>query len=914
MKLSSYIGIALSMVSWSMQYTVCSKSETGNTLMAVNTNPIDIKKKVLKNGLTILVREVHTIPQAAFQIWYQVGSRDEATGEKGIAHLIEHMIFKGTSTYSESDINEIVHKLAGTCNAFTSYDYTGYTFDVPSQNWRPVIDIIADCMTNARFDSQHLASEMKAVIQELKMRRDNYPLTLVEKLRAAMFAGHPYHYPIIGEKQDLFNVQGPDLKRFYQKHYLPNNATIVVVGDVNAAEIFDVVEKKLGNIPSNPNYTRADFQLNEDIISRTVSLFREITQPVCFVAYLIPGSTTGNDDLVDLIQYLLGHGKTSRLQHLLVEETQLVTSLDVWAWNCFDYSTIFVTFEPKNMQDLGRIEQLIQKEIDSLANEIPDAELQRALKQAQVDYYKLLESIHEQASQIGKYYLATNNESYVYTMFTEPIDSLKARVRNLIKTYMRSSVVHRANLLPLNEKDKQEWARLQKKSDELDTTILANHKRTTPVEPGKAVHSIKASPVKDFKFPKAEVIPLENGLTLLLNNSGQTPRISIEGEFKTKYYYDPEDKQGLLKFLSSVMEEGTKKYTSRQLAQELESRGMTLDIYPGGFRMKLLAQDLQKGLELLMDVLTNARFDDADIEKVRAQMLADIDSFWDEPKRFSNFLLKQQIYKGHPFSKSDIGTKESIKSITKADLINWYKTHITPQETSIAIVGNYDKQKLKAALDATLARWTGPKVSSITFPPLAPVKAEENIFTINRDQVILALAGLSIDRLNPDYNKLLLFDQVFGGGVLGSMASRLFQLREHSGLFYTITGSTVVGTTEQPGMVLVKTIVSLDRLAEAEKAIKETIATVIDSITPVELEHAKEAIINNLSKMFESTGTIAQVLLFLNRYKLPQDYYDTLASHLQKITLEQVKEAARKVLDNNKMLSYKVGRQLETKK
>ncbi|MDR3551085.1 MAG: pitrilysin family protein, partial [Candidatus Babeliales bacterium] len=137
-----------------------------------------VKKKVLSNGLTVLVYETHNIPKVSLQLWYNVGSKDEKSGERGIAHLIEHMIFKGTEKLSESDINIVSHMLSGSINAFTSYDYTGYLFNFPTQNWHEALPIMADCMVNCSFKDEHLNSEMKAVIQELKMYRDDYNSTL----------------------------------------------------------------------------------------------------------------------------------------------------------------------------------------------------------------------------------------------------------------------------------------------------------------------------------------------------------------------------------------------------------------------------------------------------------------------------------------------------------------------------------------------------------------------------------------------------------------------------------------------------------------------------------------------------------------------------------------------------------------
>jgi zinc protease len=207
-----------------------------------------------------------------------------------------------------------------------------------------------------------------------------------------------------------------------------------------------------------------------------------------------------------------------------------------------------------------------------------------------------------------------------------------------------------------------------------------------------------------------------------------------------------------------------------------------------------------------------------------------------------------------------------------------------------------------------LGDWKTQEIENLTYPALSPVAARDINYTINRDQVVLCLAQLSIARKDPKFDTFLLFDQIFGGGALNSMSSRLFDLREHSGLFYTIQGSLIAGVDEQPGMFQVRTIVSLDRLAEAEKAIKDTIDKVADSLTQEELEEAKRAVINTLVDNFASNNDIASTFLYLDRFKLPADYFDNRAANLDKITLEDMKNAVRDILNSKNMITVRAGR------
>jgi zinc protease len=321
----------------------------------VNSVHQHVIKRVLDNGLTILIHESHEIPKVSFQIWYNVGSKDELLGEKGIAHLIEHMIFKGTDTLSESDINILVHKLSGSCNAFTSFDYTGYLFNFPTHHWREALPVVADCMTNCLFDDDMLNSEMKAVIQELKLYKDQYERSLMEEMIGMIFADHPYHYPIIGYKQNLWSVSGKDLLAFYKKHYKPNNATLVIVGDVDPDEVVELAEHYFGEIPKDPEYTKKEHFFHHDISSKSLTLYRDVAQPTLAYAFVVPGAVEKKDTALDILELVIGSGKSSRLYKKLVNEFSLVTDVSTDFWSLFDHSIFFIMLEPKKIEDAARI-------------------------------------------------------------------------------------------------------------------------------------------------------------------------------------------------------------------------------------------------------------------------------------------------------------------------------------------------------------------------------------------------------------------------------------------------------------------------------------------------------------------------------------------------------------------------------
>lgn len=871
-----------------------------------------VHKYVLSNGMTVLVRELHAIPKVSIQLFYGVGSRDEKLKEKGVAHLIEHMIFKGTDSpkgLSESDINMITHLLSGSCNAFTSYDYTGYLFNFPSHNWEESLGIMAECMQHCSFKPDMLNSEMKAVIQELKMYKDRYFSSLIEKLMSAIFSEHPYHYPIIGFKRDLWTVSSDDLKSFYKEHYKPNNATLIVVGDVDKDRVFALAQEKFGHIPADPSYKRPMFYHESDIASQSVTLYREIVQPLAVYMFVVPGLREKTGCALSVVERIIGHGRSSRLYKKLMNELKLVTSIDAHSYHLFDPGLFFITCEPSSIEDLPAIERVIAQELEDLiANGIQDDEFSRAYKKVRSSFYDLLEGIEDQANEIGVHYLATGDEEYLFRSLEQNADEVKKTAQIIINGSIRPAVMHKGLVAPLPEQEKKEWQRLQKESDEEDTRILSARARITQVEPPRQSEYVIVHKPVPFAFPKRTKGLLDTGLSVFSYHNDVIPKIHIVLQLKARSYYEPREQEGISNFVAHMLTEGTTNYTSDELADVLESRGMSLRSYPEGIAIGVLREDLEFALTILKELLTQATFDNDEIEKIRTQIIADIAQYWDDPRYFADQLIRNEIYKNHPYSKNLFGTAQTISAITQQDLRDFYNTYYSPKGASIAIVGDLDGYDVNALVQKYLGSWTGQEIESIEFPPLHPVASATKNHAINRDQITLCFAQLSVARKDPDFDALLVFNQIFGSGVLGSMNSRLFQLREQSGLFYSINGNFLVGSNEQPGIFLVKTLVSLDRLQEAKEAIVNTINTAVDTITDEEVEQAKLALINSLVDQFADNETIASTFLHMQRYGYPDDYYDTRAASLEKVSVDAIKKAVKRIIGNGELVTIQIGR------
>lgn len=873
-----------------------------------------VRKEVLKNGLTVLMYPINTIPKAVTHLWYGVGSKDEKDGQRGLAHLLEHMLFKGTKKLSESDINLITHKLSGTSNAFTSHDYTGYLFGFPSQNWQISLPVLADCMRNCTLKQDLLNAELKAVIQELKMYHDDFKESLCEALISTLFKEHPYHYPIIGFKQNLWTIDHANLDAFYKKYYVPNNATLVVVGDVNTDEVVRLAEKSFGDIPADLTFKKESFYRNPDIITQSITMYRDIQQPILTFAIMIPGLSARQEYIIDLSCYVLGEGNGSRLYKKIVEELQLASDIYIEKYDLFEESILFIQVDPIDIKYSTQIKNVINQEIEKLIKKpISDNELQRAVKLAQMDYSGVFEDMQKVAYGMGKLYLATGNENELF-MYGSNQENLKERITQFFARYFSPSCLHQGQVLPLPEQEKEHWVLLQHQSDALDEVILNRKVRTSSVEEGSSVQHIQPKPIPEFHFPKPEIKMLPNGLKLLWHATNLTNKVDLILRFKAQYYDDPEELPGLYNFMCGMMTEGTTTYSGEQFVDALEENGISLNVQPGLISMSMLKEDLLKGLHLLAELLMNATFAQENLEKIRQQVLIENAIFWDTPEEFVVQLAKEKIFPNHPYAKNLLGTEKSIKKIQREDLLKAYKEWISPREAQLAIVGDLKEVDFFEILAKTLGQWQGNEVKDTIFPPVALPTAHEFVYPLNRDQTVLAFAGLSVSRQDPDYEALLLMDQIVTGGVLNSSNSYLFQLREQSGLFYTIGGSLVFGCDMQPGLIFIRTIVSNDRIHEAQESIMKTLLHATKLLTHDELEQAKNALINSFVDHFESNSMIAEAFIFIDRFNLPLDYFEKRAHQLSLVKLEQIRHIGENILSQNHLVTIKIGRLRKNKK
>ena len=367
---------------------------------------LDLKEYTLDNGLKVLIAEDHKAPTATFQIWYRVGSVDEKIGKTGLSHLLEHMMFKGTAAHGPKSFSQAIQRAGGMDNAFTSREYTGYFELLASDRIGLPIELEADRMRNLILTPEAVLSERDVVMEERRMRYEDDPQNMLhEEVVATAFKDHPYRWPVIGWMSDLKGLDPDDLIAHYKTYYAPNNAVIIVVGDVDSAQVLAKIKESFGKIPRGPEIKEAHIREDAQYGEKRVYVKKEAELPYILLVYKVPDIKDQDGYALDVLAGVLSGGKSSRLYNSLVYEKQIALS----AWASYEglYRDPFLFYAAATASRGKKIEDVEKALLDELENIKKDPpserEVQKAKNQIEGSFIMEQDSIYMQARTIGSF-------------------------------------------------------------------------------------------------------------------------------------------------------------------------------------------------------------------------------------------------------------------------------------------------------------------------------------------------------------------------------------------------------------------------------------------------------------------------------------------------------------------------------
>jgi zinc protease len=367
-----------------------------------------VSETVLPNGLKILLLENHKAPLVTFQVWYRVGSRNEAWGKTGISHMLEHMMFKGTEKVP-ADFSRIIQENGGNDNAFTSRDYTAYFENLSADRVQVSIDLESDRMQQLLLREEDFRTERMVVMEERRLRTDDNPQAFLgEQLEAAAFQIQPYHWPIIGWMDDLASLRIEDLKAYYRTHYNPVNAFVVVVGDFKKEELLPRIEKAFGVYSKGEAPQQGRGLEMPQAGERRLVVKKEAQLPALVMGYHVPNLREPDSYVLELISTILSAGKSSRLYQSLVREKRLAFGADAdHSLLSRDPGLFYVSADPLPGKEVSEVEKALDQEIERLQKEpVSQRELEKARNQLEAAFVFGQDSMFNQARLLATYEIA----------------------------------------------------------------------------------------------------------------------------------------------------------------------------------------------------------------------------------------------------------------------------------------------------------------------------------------------------------------------------------------------------------------------------------------------------------------------------------------------------------------------------
>lgn len=858
----------------------------------------NIQETVLENGLKVLTLEKHNVPIVCTMIWYKVGSVNEKEGETGLSHFLEHVMFKGTDRYRKGEIDLKTLINGGYNNAFTSHDYTAYFFNFASDRWEVALEIEANRMRNCTFDIEEFEMERKVVLEELKRNLDS-PWGLLEmETEATMFLLHPYRHPVIGWQEDLERIPQEVVIQYYNTYYLPNNATLVIVGDFDTKKTLASVQKLFASIPPGPLPPSLIVQEPKQKGERRFKVIQETNLSRLEMAYHVGKINHPDSYTLDIIDTLLSSGKSSRLYQRLVEREKLVnfihTSHDPRKYE----GAFFIYTELRPGKSLSKVEKILSEELERLKQEsISERELQRAKNIISADFTFDQETAFELANALGR------NE----TIFRH--DYLTTYLEHIEKI-SKEDISKVANQYFIDENRTVGWSIPEKTGKR--TLVLdqfpsypgggivgrkgAGFTRLTGSNPLNPAYLISSSINSVDLEPKKWV--LENGLTVLFLENPFYPVTSIKAFVDAGQKYESEDKAGLAYLVGALLDEGTRERSGLEIAETMDFIGGSLETNSTGVATHILRKDLDTAFDIISDILKNAIFDEEEIEKERNKQLAFIKSEQDDPNCVAYNAFNELIYEKHPYHRPRRGYTRTVKAIRRSDILAHYQTYYRPNNTLLAIVGDLSEVEAREKVDQYFSSW-----SKKTSPAMSPLKVEKQIkpkikyIFKTKEQIHIYLGHLGIRRNNPDYYALLVMDYILGTGP--GFTDRISRkLRDEQGLAYTVYANITRSATEEPGIFSAYIGTSPENKDKAVKGLLKEIELIQkERVSEEELENAKNYLTGSYVFHFETSVQLANYLISAEKYQLGFDYLRKYPDLIRAVTAEDIQRVAQQYLD-----------------
>ena len=856
--------------------------------------------RTLPNGMRIVVLEDHAAPVVHVHTFYRFGALDETTGKTGLAHALEHMMFRGTHTISSAGLDDMNARLGADLNAQTQNEQTHYYFVVPADRADTLIHVEADRMRNLKLDPKDWAVEKGAVLQEYAQDYSNpifqFLFGTVEKVYPDSRLGGT----ALGAKPDIEKATVADLRRYYDAWYHPNNATLVVTGDVKAADIFASAKKWFGPIPARKLPARKQYVL-KPASGATFAIKAEFPFTIVDEAFAAPGNApaTEHDQLRNDIAITALTNPRGPYRAALVD-TGLSLGMVPIPLEDRRTSTVHALIIVAPGHTADEVRAVFEKTTTALLAKGLDPEFIAAAKRsaiAQLTYAR--DSIVGLGNGIG--------EGYVFPGDTDPsryaalVDAITPDEVNAVAraVYAKAAVI---STLEPTTTDPTKF----KPPSNVSSGVTDSFGERVPNGPLVQPAWLKAALAKPLDLHSAVnpvVTTLPNGLKLLVQRVASNPTVFVRGVVRTSPTYDPAGKEGLGAITSGLMNWGSAKYDYAAQRKLADDRAAQLS-FGTNFSAHGRAEDVTTLLDALADDVRHPLFptDKLALGKLQATAVASRRAL-DPNYRTQRAFLEALYPAGDPVLRED--SAASIASVTLDDVKAYHAKYIRPDTTTLVVVGDIDPATIAHEVTARFGDWTAEGAKPDPRLPAIPLPAakKQNVETPAQD-ISVQLGAPALARTSPDYDAFRLANEIFGGG---SFDARLFrEVRVKRGLVYGAYSSLNAGRDRGTMTITFRAVPAkvetADAVVRAELKRMQT-----ERVSADELARAKTRIIATTIDEEQATSTIASDLMRIGQDDLPTSYYATLTQRYAKITAADIQRVSKLYFHPDNMVEVRTG-------
>jgi zinc protease len=866
--------------------------------LAPRVGDLPVFDHTLANGFRVLILPRPRMPIVVCDLYYPVGSFDEPPGKTGLAHFLEHMLFKGTERFPKGQIDHLAFIAGGVANAETGEDCTHFWFMFPADRWELALEIEADRMSLARIETDEVDAERQVIGEERAREMESPQVRLEHTHQAVAYLKHPYRNPVLGWPEDLARIGDDDLRAFYHAHYRPDGAVLVLAGDVNPATALERVQAHFGAIPRGPLLRPHRASIEPPQKGRREFL---LVEPESLTRGLLGWHTVprGHADAptFDVLADILSAGRQSRLWQALVEQAKLATWVEATHAPARRGGQFFIQVECAAKADPTDIERRIADILAEMVEVGPlEQELARARNRLEAGWRWEQEDLAGLAAGIGHAALWGDWRDWQAehaAALAVDAAAIQRVARSLTDDNLTSgwsqprpgkvvAGTHTRRIIELDPHGADE-----------DVTHHARPLSSSMVDPIQGLAAIKVprafTPLDDYHPRRSR---LENGLRVIHERRPETGVVALELHVDAGWIR--EQQPGASYLTGRLLEEGTQNRTAQELAAAIEDAGGSMEVTSAGVSLRVRAEDLALALEILADLVRRPVFPAEAVDWAKQRIIAELQADMEDPAHRADSLFRRLIYGQHPLGRDPRGSLRDVRRLTRNDVVDHHARHFAADRSFLVAVGDFEPRTLARLIKTQLGSWPSMKTPSPPWPPISEApKPRVRRVEHPGEQVHIILGHLGIPRRHPDFEALVVLDHIFGTGP--GFSDRLGRIvRDEMGLVYSIGGGITDSADLLPGLFRVYA-------GTMPEETKRVVAVITDQVWAMhdgafgdeEVDRALRYLASAFIFDFQTVEQRADRLFELERLGLSLDEPRHWPERIARITPDQVRQAAR---------------------